>query len=48
MAKHGTRKHLTESLRTLIQPGNEIWPTYAILQKKDFYQKIIQKIWPRN
>ena len=40
--------HPTESVRTLIQPGNEIWPTYAILQKKDFYQKIIQKIWPRN
>ena len=35
--------HLTESVRTLIQPGNEIWPTYAILQKNDFYQKLFKK-----
>ena len=34
-----------------MQPGNETWPVYAILQKVliiNFYQKILQKMWPGN
>ena len=27
---------------------NEIWPVYAILQKKKSHQKILQKLWPEN
>ena len=29
-----------------MQPGNEIWAVYAILQNNFFYLKILQKIWP--
>ena len=29
-----------------MQPANEIWPVYVILQKKKFYQKTLQKLVP--
>ena len=28
------------------QFGDEIWPVYATLQKKIFYQNILWKMWP--
>ena len=31
-----------------MQPVNEIWPVYVILQKKKIHQKILQKLWPEN
>ena len=31
-----------------IQSVNEIWSVYVILQKKKFYQKILQKLQPEN
>ena len=33
----------TESLEKWIQSGNEIWPVCVILQKKNFYQELLQK-----
>ena len=30
------------------QSVNKIWPVYVILHKKNFYQKILWKIWPRK
>ena len=32
----------------VMQSINEIWPAYVILQKKKFYQKILQKLGPEN
>ena len=31
-----------------MQSVNEIWPVYVILQKKEFHQKNLQKLWPEN
>ena len=48
MPKHETRntfyrKHFIET-----QSGNEIWPVFVMLQKKNFHLKILQKMWPGN
>ena len=45
--KHET--HFTEQVTWEVkQSGNEIWPVYAILQNKNFYQKNLGQIQPRN
>ena len=31
-----------------MQPGNEIWPVYAVSHNDFFDQKILRKIWPGN
>ena len=31
-----------------MQCVNEIWPVYVILQKKNFHQKILQKLRPEK
>ena len=46
MPKHDAQHILRNNLGTKL--SNEISPVNVILQQKNFYQKIILKIWPEN
>ena len=41
-------EHMRNKEKCFIQSRNEIWPVYVIIQKKNFYQKIIWKMWSGN
>ena len=36
MSKHETETNLTEQLEKLTQSGNETWPVFVMLPKKNF------------
>ena len=42
------RAHAIAVSQETVWSGNEIWPVYAILQNKIFYQKLLWKIRPGN